>query len=443
MDNFLYRDSTGQNQMLRTSRTHLSRLNLLRAFGIAGAITAMVVAETVFDIALPNYSLGVVVTAITLVNAFTWLRLRYSSPVSDQEMLFHLVTDVAGLSALLYFSGGSTNPFVSLLLLPLIISATLLPARYSLFMSILTIACYSFLLFWFKPLVDGLHDAGHATEPDSLETRFRIHIVGMWFNFVVSAALISLVVVRMRESIHNRDQQLALAREETLRNERIIALGTLAAGAAHELGTPLSTISVVTKELLNEHRNDPSFVEDMKIVRTQVEQCKRTLSELLASAGTTRPIGGTIVPLDKHVKQTIDKWLLVRPNVAIQTSFSGETAIPDVMIDQTLDQAMMNLLNNAADVSPEYIKVDCFWDTQHIVFTILDRGPGLSEEALRNVGKAFFSTKTPDKGLGIGLVLANATIERFGGTVRWYNHEEGGAVTEVTLPLNKLRSTNA
>ena len=146
------------------------------------------------------------------------------------------------------------------------------------------------------------------------------------------------------------------------------------------------------------------------------------------------------MPLDKHTERVLDKWALVRPSVNVQTRHLGTEPAPEVMMDQTIDQALMNLFNNAADASPDKVEVEVAWSPQKATITILDRGPGLSEEALRNAGKAFFTTKSPGHGIGIGLFLANATIERFGGEVRLFNREGGGAITQVTLPLSTLGS---
>jgi two-component system sensor histidine kinase RegB len=420
-------------------RGQLRRLFVLRNFAIAGVIAAVLLAWDAFDVALPFKTLSYVIAVIVLINALTWIRLRQSWLVTDQELFVQLLLDVLGLGVLLYLTGGSTNPFVSLLLIPVILAATLLPARYSWLMAGLTVLCYTLLLYWYIPLGGGMSQMEGMISHDQLSPGFRLHIVGMWFNFVISAALIATVAVRMMESIRSRDRQLAEAREETLRNERIIAVGTMAAGAAHELGTPLSTIAVICKELQLEHSDDQQLADNLQTVRMQVDQCKHILSTLLANAGNARPVAGTILPLDKQLERILDKWLLVRPNITVNFLNKGQQPAPEIELDQTLDQALMNLFNNAADASPDDVEVELTWTAQHATITIRDRGPGLSDEALRNAGKAFFTTKSPDHGLGIGLYLANATIERFGGEVCWFDRDGGGAITQVTLPLNTPR----
>ena len=235
----------------------------------------------------------------------------------------------------------------------------------------------------------------------------------------------------------NATGRLADAREETLRNERIVALGTLAAGAAHELGTPLATMAVVTTELQQEYAVNPALVEDMTLLRQQVDNCKHILSSLLAAAGQGRAEDAEAQPLDRYFAALLEKWLLVRPGVTVDAQWEGALPAPSIIADQTLTQALINLLNNAADASPQQVEIFGRWRENEAELEIRDRGTGLAPEVQQRAGQPFFTTK--GHGFGIGLFLANATIERFGGKVALLNREGGGAITRVTLPLAKLR----
>lgn len=430
------------------SANNLKRLFVLRNIEVAGQATAVGIAAKWLDMSLPLMPMGAIIAALACLNLLTWLRLGKPWPVTDHELFLQLLADLAALAGLLYFSGGSTNPFVSLFLLPLTLAAAVLPWMHTWAMTALAVGCYSLLLFHFVPLpqpgvilpftdaavcfADGssmVHGTGNG---------FELHVLGMWFNFVVSAALIAFFVVRMAQSIRDRDRLLAGAREATLRDERIVALGTLAAGAAHELGTPLSTMAVITKELQQEYAQNPNLMEDLGILRDQVTACKRILSNLLASANQARGENANPLPLDAFLEQLLDKWRLMRPGVPLDAHWRGEHPAPAILADQTLHQALMNLLNNAADASPEAVELEGRWDGQSLTVEILDRGPGLSPEAMHHAGKPFFTTKGPGQGIGIGLFLANATVERFGGMVHLFNREGGGTVTRVVLPLARL-----
>ncbi len=427
---------------------NLRRLVLLRDIEITGQTLVLAAASLLLQMPLPLVPLASIIGALALLNLLTWLRTRRPWPVTDGELFAQLLADVLALAGLLYFSGGSTNPFVSMFLLPLTLAATILPWRYTWLVAVAAVACYTLLLFRYAPLPPpgpgdlfpgGLCSIGGASRiQPGYGTDFSLHILGMWFNFLLSAVLIALFVVKMAASIRERDRLLASAREETLRNERVVALGTLAAGAAHELGTPLSTMAVVVNELQLDCAGHPGLSEDLRTLRDQVDHCKRILSGLLATAGQARGEGGTSRPLDAYLAELLDKWQLMRPGVTVSATWEGETPAPAVIAEQTLSQALMNLLNNAADASPDRVEVRGRWDRRQLAIEILDRGPGLTPEAAGNAGKAFFTTKPAGHGIGIGLFLANATIERFGGTVQLFNRDGGGACTRVTLPLVRL-----
>jgi two-component system sensor histidine kinase RegB len=406
---------------------NLQRLFLLRNIAIAVQSLALGIMYWSIDIVIPWGEMIVVIVLLALVNFLTWIRLHQKWPVTNIEFFLQLLVDVVALSCLLYFSGGSTNPFISLYLLPLTITAAVLPWRYTWVMAIITIACYSILLFIYIPLP-------HNHENHLIE--FALHVSGMWLAFVLSTVIIAWFVVRMSSSIRDRDRDLAKVREQALRNEQIIALGTLAAGAAHELGTPLSTMAVIAGELQQEYTQDTEFQNNVRILKDQIVHCKQTLTHLLAKAGHARTEQGSELPIDEFLSQILDKWKLIRPSVEFTYHSSGVQPVPKIMENQLLSQSILNLLNNAADASSKCVDIKSSWTAQILHFEIVDDGEGLSAEAMERAGEAFFSSKKPgQQGFGIGLLLANANIERFGGSVRLFNLEQGGACTQVVLPL--------
>jgi two-component system sensor histidine kinase RegB len=187
----------------------------------------------------------------------------------------------------------------------------------------------------------------HGAEQGS----FSMHVVGMWLNFMFSAAVIAFFVQRIAASLRERERELAAAREETLRNERIVALGTLAAGTAHELGTPLATVAVVAKDLQEEYANDPELGPQLGLIRGQIDLCKGVLSKIVAASGQLQAGETRNVPLDRAVSELMEQWGLLRPGVRAKVGrVAAESAI--LRVDGTLEQALLNLLNNAADASP-------------------------------------------------------------------------------------------
>ena len=367
------------------------------------------------------------------------------------ELFLQLSVDVLQLTVLLYYGGGSTNPFVSLYLLPLVIAAATLPRRHTWGMAALTLACYSLLMVWYVPLPGGHaqheapvvqqmdhshHDMAMPTAapaPSSpLEDAFNTHVLGMWLGFVISAVVVAYFAVEMARAVRSRDAQLTRVREDTLRNERIVALGTQAAGAAHELGTPLSTMSVVIGEMRREC-TAPEQLDNLTILDEQVRNCKRILDSLLSHAQET----SSELSLEEFIRNVLDEWQLLRPTVNYRFNVSGIQPSPRLRADPALRSALLNLLNNAADASPNEMDILLRWDDANMSLEIRDQGPGLTPEAAARAGSAFFTTK--QEGRGLGLFLANATLERLGGSVRLSNRDGGGATTEVMLPVRARR----
>ena len=410
---------------------HLKRLMLLRSVLVCVLAATLGVAQLGFGVQLRWEAMSALLLVLLAAGVFGWLRSRLAH-ISETELFMHLLLDVATLSGLLYLSGGSTNPFVSLYLLPLVIAAITLPPRYAWSMAAVTASCYGLLFFFYLPL--GAMHAGHT------QAEFRVHIIGMWINFVLSAGLIAFFVGRMARAIRARDAELARQKEIGLRNERIVALGTLAAGAAHELGTPLSTMAVVLNELAQDHADEPQLSRDLATLRQQVAACKQTITRMVAAAGEARAEGGGAQAVDEFLRETLDNWRLLRPSVTLAERMSGPAPAPTILNEHTLRQAIVNLLDNAADASPHSVELDCSWGSDRLRLEIRDCGPGLNAEAETHVGRGFFSTKAEGQGNGIGLLLAKATFERLGGQLRLDARSGGGVRTLLELPLDSLMS---
>ena len=403
--------------------SQLRRLVALRSITVAAQLATLAIVWKFLELELEWQPMLLAIATLASINLFSWLRLRSPRTVSSLELFGQLGVDVIALSILLYYGGGSTNPFVSLYLLPLVIAAATLPGRYTWAMAALTGACYSLLMVYYIPL-PHIHQHG--------DDAFNIHVTGMWLGFVISAVVVAYFVVQMAQAVRSRDEMLARVREEILRNERIVALGTQAAGAAHEMGTPLSTMAVVIGELRHDMADSqPALRDSLNILDEQVRGCKRILDKIMANAqdsGTALPR-----PADKLMAEVLDEWQLLRPTAQYRYDHSDAASAPHISVDVTLRAALMNLLNNAADSSPQAIEIRARWDSSGFTLEIRDHGQGLSDEAVLKAGSAFFTTK--QEGRGLGLFLANATIERMGGSVRLFNREEGGATTELTLPI--------
>jgi two-component system sensor histidine kinase RegB len=398
----------------------------LRLFAMAGQLLALMVAEYGLHIALPWSAMLTVVAGLAVLNGLTWWRLRLASAVTALECFIQLLADMAGLTLLLYYSGGASNPFVSLYLIPIIIAATALPVSYAWLMTLLSIFAYSLLTQLFVPL---------SLPPGAVE--FSLHLAGMWLNFIVSAVLIAYFIGKMAGSIRARDAALARVRESRLHDEQLLALGNLAAGAAHELSTPLATMSIVAEELQYTCAEDVEVQTSLVILRNQVAACKSILTRLTHINQQGRAEDSGVLPVDAWLAVLLNQWQLMRPQVQVSTRTLGVLPMPRLLNAPSLYQAMLSLCNNAADAADNVVEIELDWDANTVQIAVLDRGIGFSDPAQAKA--IFFTTKTAQGGFGMGLFLANASIERHGGSVALLAREGGGARVLVRLPVCEVR----
>lgn len=410
---------------------NLQRLLLLRAGAVIGWVLGLLFVGWQMRIDLPVVPMTLLLAVWCVASLLSWIRLRGREEIADSVFVVQLLLDVVMLGLLLYLSGGSTNPLTLLLLLPLIVSAALLPGVYSWIIAAAIVGCYTLLLFRYVPLPIAGHQHQEARD-------FELHIIGMWLGFVLSAGLIVAFVAKMGNTLRERDRLLSESKQRALRDERIVALGALAAGAAHELGTPLGTIALLAEEIGLEREDDKVLQQRLGVLREQVGRCKRTLSMLSLSAGQSQAASGHRVPVDEYLREIIERWCALRPATEARVDLAGDLPAPVIVAEQTLSQAIISILNNAADASSDYVELKARWDWERLTLEVCDHGAGLAPAALSQAGKTVFSTKAPGEGLGLGLYLAYSVVDRLGGEMLLFNREEGGACTWLTLPLAQL-----
>jgi two-component system, sensor histidine kinase RegB len=381
---------------------------------------------------LPFSEIITALVILTSVNLLTFMRLRKSLPVAQLEFFIQLLVDLACLSTVFYFSGGANNPFVSYFLVPICICAATLSGTYTLAIAGLSVLSYSLLLFFHIPL--PILSPHHHQADNSL----NLHVMGMWLNFFISACLITYFIVKMARDLRAQETQLNRWREDQLRDEQVMAVATLAAGTAHELGTPLSTMKLLLSELRTEYQQLEPLQNDLKLLQDQVNQCANTLRELIATAEHTKDGQLSSEDIGNYCTTVIERWKIMRPDVTCHIHLANNKSNIRAQFHPTIAQAIINLLNNAADASPQEIDIEIDWDEQKLIWIIKDKGAGIAEEVTAHLGKTFISTKT--KGLGIGLLLTQATINRYGGTVSLHNRMPHGTITQLTLPIIHVTS---
>lgn len=405
---------------------NLRRLLHLRAVILAGQVLAALIAYAGFEMPLPWAAIVCVWIASSACSAFAGMRLRSGAPISRTELYLQVMADVTLLSLLLYFTGGPVNPLGSLLLLPLVFAAVALPRRHTWTVAAAVVAAYSALMIVHEPL------SKHAAHS------FALHLAGMWFGFVLSAGLIAFFVVRMAAALRDHERKLAALRERELRDERLVALGTLAAGAAHELGTPLATMAVLAKELESELADVPHVPRRMQLLRGQVDRCKTILAGMAGASELSRADAGKRSRLDDYLEALLNEFVEGRGEVTLTREWSSARSTPLIVVDRALTQALLNVLNNAADASPHAVNVYGRWNADELILEICDSGPGLAPEARAHAGEPFFTTKGTS-GMGLGLFLARATMTRLGGELELSDRDGGGACVRIRLPLAPLR----
>jgi two-component system sensor histidine kinase RegB len=405
---------------LSATRQNLWRLTLVRILVLAAQAGSVGFAYLTHLLPLPWLQLSTTLACSAVLCAVTSMRLRASMPVTELEYALQLACDLLIHSVLLYYAGGSTNPFVSYYLVPLTIAAVTLPWVFSLILSGVALACYTTLLVRFYPL-----------ETFPLIAREDLQIYGMWLSFALSAGMITFFAAKMAEELRRQEQWHAQRREEGLRDQQLLAVATEAAGAAHELGTPLSTMSVLLKEMRQDH-HDPSLQEDLAVLQDQVKLCKETLQQLVRAAEANRRMAVVEREATAWLDEALHRWHLMRPESTYRFQLLGDGPVPTLAPPPDLTQALLNLLNNAADACPVGLEVSLDWNPENIFISIRDHGAGVPLAIAEQIGKPFFTTK--GKGFGLGLFLSKASVTRAGGSVRLYSHEEGGTLTELCLP---------
>ena len=411
-------DAAGRNLLL---------LVQLRWLAVGGQLAAILLARYGFGIPLPMLPMACVLAGLVLLNIVT-LSERLRWPVTNRQLLTALALDIAALTAQLFLSGGATNPFVSLFLLQVAVGAVLLDAWASWTTVAATAAAFALLARFHRPLELPPGYASSLSAP---------YLVGSWINFLLAAGLLVLFVTRISANLRVRDAHLASLRQRAAEEEHIVRMGLLASGAAHELGTPLSSISV----LLGDWRTEPAIAADPRLaaevdeMRTEVARCKEIVSGILFAAGEVTGEAPARTSLRRFLAHTLSRW----GGGATDRVTLVDRLGPDVAIvaDRALEQALFNLFDNAIEAQAQRILLHAEREGDSIALRVSDDGTGFSPAVLAQLGKPYNTSKSR-RGAGLGLFLANNVLRTLGGTLHARNRPEGGAETTLVLPLAAL-----
>lgn len=416
----------------QATRTNLAWLLRLRWGAIAGQAVTIVGVDRLMGIALPLWPLFAIVAIELASNAALgrWARARAAVP--ERVLVLVMAADVLLLTALLHLSGGPFNPFNFLYLVHIALAAVVLRSRWTWTLAGLSFACFGALFLEQSSLGAAAHaHAGH--------TDMRMHLYGMWIAFGVAALFIVYFVTRVSRDLARREQELREARALGAQSERLAALATLAAGAAHELSSPLSTIAVAAKEL-ERGASGSRDGADARLIREEVARCREILTRMAAHAAPDAG-GTTEIALEQLLEAALSA-LADRAQIAIAIDESAR-GCRLLLPPHALTQALRCVLENArhAVAGGGDVSVRARVDGEVCEIEVRDSGAGMTAEVLARAGEPFFTTRPPGRGMGLGLFVSRAALERIGGLLELSSQPGRGTVARLRVPLPRAGAT--
>ena len=392
----------------------------LRLCAIAGQSVAVLVCAWWMQLRIPLLPLLLGIGVLAVFGVFAAWRLGKPWPVREVETVGHIAVDTLVLGYLLYFTGGANNPFVTLLLVPIALGAAALSVRALLAVSVLTSIAYVILLNWHVPL--------------PLPTYSELHVAGMGVNFAITAVLLGFFINRLAHAVRLQQLEVQRVRERALRDEGILAIATQAAGAAHELNTPLSTMRTLLPELRREHADDAPLAEDLALLEGQVDRCRTILREMVAFGKAQLSQEPERLSVAQFIHGCLERFQLLRPEAELTLELDPFTAETVLRTPPGLRHALINLLNNAVDASASRdsraVALRVSRTGGWLQLSVGDDGPGYAASGER----APLGQSQKQSGLGIGLALAEATAERLNGELIARNTGHGAEMS-LRLPL--------
>lgn len=413
------------------SRIALPWIVRLRYAMAGGQLATAILVDRLLHIDLPLAWIAIPPSLVMLSNLWLWRRWggeeSVDSPVESTLISWMFVLDTLCLTAVLMLTGGSSNPFSLLYLVHITLSATILNRRQTWTLGLLATVCFGLLFRAYLPIAAlEMHPRGEGV---------NLHLAGMWVGFAVASLLITMFSGRISEQLREHERSLLNMQEQLAKKERLASLVTLAAGAAHELSTPLATIAVVARELERFASLTPgssAVSEDSRLIRTEVERCRGILERM--SVEGAEPAGEAIapVPVEELLAEVRDAFPRGSLLVTLQ---AGNPPLSIPIPRHAVQQALIALVKNGIEASqggrPVSLSVSECGDA--VRFAVKDSGCGMSAETLRHAGEPFFSTKDPGKGMGLGVFLVRTLADRMGG--RFVLQSSPGAGTSAILEL--------
>lgn len=404
--------------------TASDQLAFLRILGFVLKLGLTFFAAETFGLSIFSPALNY---ALLLEAAYLTVTFAIRQPLmsKDSGLFVALLLDTAFWIAWLYFSGGATNAFISLLLLPIAIAAVILPRWAPWTLTFISTLAYSLMLY----AVPDSQMQQHGMDMSS-------HYLGMWFNFVISSLVLTTSVAFIAKRMRRQDAELAYMREAQLRQERLLALGTASAQMAHQLATPLSSLRLLVDEVAEALGADNQAVEEMEAA---LFRCERTLTDLRLATESIREQKQVEAQVSDLVAMLRQQLTLLMPQIKLELLVEAEVQGSHIQTDTSLLPALLSLVENASRASEEKtteqkVSIEFALEPHSLDLRIRvrDYGDGIPKGLMSQLGHKLIESPS---GMGMALMLSHASFERLGGTLILGSHQDGGAVAEVILPV--------
>lgn len=406
-------------------RVRVRTLELIRWTAVLGQTVSLITIYYGFHFSFPLVPAVLVVAALVAVNLWSTFHNPTRARLSDRDAAFYIGFDVLQFSALLYLTGGLQNPFAVLILAPVTISATILSRSSTFALGVFAVLSVSLLATWHMPL----------PWTDGTFAMPALYVFGVWLALVLSIIMLATYNWNVSEEARRLSDALAATQLNLAREQRRSALGMLAAAAAHELGSPLGTIAVVAKEIARELPKDSEYAEDVALLLSQSERCRQILASLGQHEEETDAVPWRRLPVTALVESIVasDTWDSTKVSVASSPAAeAGDTQVPNVRRSPEIINGLNNLIQNAAQFAREQVIVEVGWDSQEVMVTISDDGPGFASNIMHVLGEPYVSGRKRTSGhMGLGVFIAQTLLERTGGVLSFANRREGGARVTV------------
>lgn len=406
-------------------RVTLRTLILIRWVAVTGQLTTVLAVHYGLGLELPIGPVLAAIGASVLLNLVALAQRKARPRLADRDASLYLGYDILQLSLLLYLTGGLQNPFAVLILAPLTVAATILSRNSVIGLSALALACLAALSLWRFPLP---WPGGDLVLPP-------LFSIGVWLALSLSAIFITAYVWSVAREARGINDALSASQMALAREQKLSALGALAAAAAHELGTPLGTISLVAKELAREIPPDDPLAEDIALLQSQAIRCRDILAEL-----SRKPEAEGGEPYDRLTLRALLEAaatphalphvaLVIEERPAAGPEDGGAPAVPMIRRSPEIIHGLGNIVQNAMQFARREVLLRAEWDASALVVTVTDDGPGFPAGLLSRIGEPYISSRS--EGMGLGIFIAQTLLERTGAEVRFANHRSGGAQVAV------------